>query len=128
MADFRSERMPSPEGHGNARNRLQRAWDGYSRTVNAVAVPALEPLVFWIARGITTDLAGFWLLWQLEGGFEGMQRLGMSRSAIYRRINLFRRIFGVHPDDFTFPGVKIDLEEYIAAAQRSAEERARSAT
>ncbi len=58
---------------------------------------------------------GFWLLWHLQGGFEGLQHLGMSRSAIYRRIASFRRTFGAHPDEFPFPGVTIDLPTYLAA-------------
>ena len=43
--------------------------------------------------------AGFWLLWHVEGGFEGLQRIGMSRSSIYRRISAFRKLMEVHPDE-----------------------------
>ena len=39
----------------------------------------------------------------------------MSRSAIYRRITAFRQHFGVHPDEYSFPGVTIDLPAYLAA-------------
>jgi hypothetical protein len=35
-------------------------------------------------------LVGFWAIWRLAGGFEGLQRMGMSRASIYRRIKLFR--------------------------------------
>jgi hypothetical protein len=62
----------------------------------------------------TEELVGFWLMWHLEGGFEGLQRLGMSRSAIYRRVSAFRRMFGAHPDEFTLPGVSLDVETYLA--------------
>jgi len=106
--------MPSPEGHGNAR----KAWEAYSRTVTRLAEPAVRPFAFWVAGKIVEDLAGFWLLWHLEGGYEGMERLGMSRSAAYRRINSFRKHFGVHPDDYEFPGVTIDLPVYLAARER----------
>jgi hypothetical protein len=47
----------------------------------------------------------------------------MSRSSIYRRIKLFRRVFGMHPDDYEFPGVTIDLDATCVA--RRATERHR---
>ncbi|HXQ00181.1 MAG TPA: hypothetical protein VN845_08970 [Solirubrobacteraceae bacterium] len=106
--DFRSERMPSPEGKGLAR----RAWDSYVNAVDKVARPPLEPVVTRIAAPLTADLLGFWLVWHLEGGFEGLRRLGMSRSAIYRRVRLFRIAFNAHPDEFSVPGVSIDLKAY----------------
>ncbi len=119
MTDFRSQRMPTPEGNGNAAGRWRQAWDAYSRTVNRVAGPALMPVVrpvaLKIAGRMIEDLVGFWLLWHLEGGFEGLQKLGMSRSALYRRIASFRKHFGAHPDDYVFPGVTIDLETYLLA-------------
>jgi hypothetical protein len=31
----------------------------------------LEPSARWIAGRLTEDLVGFWLIWHLEGGFEG---------------------------------------------------------
>jgi hypothetical protein len=113
--DFRSQRMPSPEGYGNAQSRWRSAWDAYARTVERVATPAIEPAARRLAGRMTTDTMGFWLMWHLEGGFEGLQRLGMSRSGIYRRINTFRKITGSHPDEFELPGVTIDVEEYLTA-------------
>ena len=115
MTDFRSQRMPTPEGLGNARSNWRKAWEAYSRTVNRVAEPVVDPAVRRLAGKLTADAVGFWLMWHLEGGFEGLQRLGMSRSGIYRRLNNFRRIFKVHPDEFEFPGVTIDLEAYLHA-------------
>ena len=113
--------MPSPEGNGNAAGRWRQAWDAYSRTVNRVAgaalMPVIEPVALQIAGRMVEDLVGFWLLWHLEGGFEGLQKLGMSRSALYRRIASFRRHFGAHPDDYAFPGVTIDLAAYLRAQQ-----------
>src|SRR4051812_33065570 len=109
MTDFRSDRMPSPEGMGQAQSKFRRAWDAYARAVQKVADPvlrpALEPAAMWWAGKMVEDLVGFWLLWQLEGGFEGLQEMGMSRSAIYRRIQSFRKHFGEHPDTFQMPGV-----------------------
>ena len=113
MTDFRSQRMPTPEGHGNAAGRWRQAWDAYSRTVNRVAGPVVQPQAANLASRLVEDQIGFWLMWQLEGGFEGLQRMGMSRSALYRRVNAFRKRWGVHPDDFAMPGVSIDVEAYL---------------
>ena len=116
MTDFRSQKMPSPEGHGIARNRWRKAWDAYASTVNKVVTPVAKPAAMKLAGRMTTDAMGFWMLWHLEGGFEGLQRLGMSRSGIYRRISTFRRITGQHPDEFTLPGVTLDVEAYLKGA------------
>ena len=105
MVDFRSDRMDSPEGHGIAR----RAWEGYVGAVTKVTTPAIKPLVRKYAAGSIVDLVGFWAVWHLEGGFEGLQGLGMSRASIYRRIKLFRVAFGAHPDEYEMPGITLDL-------------------
>lgn len=110
--DFRSERMPTPEGKGKAR----RAWDAYAKAVNKVSRPYVEPFARKAAVPVMMDLAGFWLLWHVEGGFEGLLRLGMSRASIYRRIRLFRKLMGVHPDEYEMPGVKLDLTKYQTTA------------
>ena len=105
VVDFRSDRMETPEGRGVAR----RAWDSYADAVGKVTTPALRPLVKRYAAGSIVDLVGFWVVWHLEGGFEGLQRMGMSRASIYRRVKLFRVAFGAHPDEFEMPGITLDL-------------------
>ena len=100
--------MQSPEGKGIAR----RAWDSYVKAIDPVVRPFAGFLAEKMTPPVALDLAGFWLLWHVEGGFEGLQRLGMSRSAIYRRISLFRRIFGVHPDEYQMPGVELNITKY----------------
>jgi hypothetical protein len=100
--------MESPEGRGIAR----RTWDGYTGAIGKVATPALRPLVRLYAAGSIVDLVGFWAVWHLEGGFEGLQKMGMSRASIYRRVKLFRIAFGAHPDEFVMPGITLDLEAY----------------
>ena len=105
VVDFRSDRMESPEGRGIAR----RAWESYAGAVTKVTTPALRPLVRKYAAGSIVDLVGFWAVWHLEGGFEGLRRLGMSRASIYRRVKLFRVAFGAHPDEFEMPGIALDL-------------------
>ena len=121
--DFRSDRMESPEGRGNAK----RAWDAYVRATNRVAGPMLKPLIEPVARRMSgpmaADLLGFWLTWHLEGGFEGMIRMGYSRSGLYRRIHRFREITGQHPDEFMMPGVSIDVEAYLADKFKADEEK-----
>jgi len=114
MVDFRSDRMESPEGKGIAR----QAWEAYASAVTKAASPAIQPLARKLAITAMTDLMGFWLLWHLEGGFEGLLRLGMSRASIYRRISLFRRAIGVHPDEYQLAGVTLDLEAYLTAKGR----------
>jgi hypothetical protein len=111
VADFRSDRMPSPEGKGIAR----KAWDRYVAQVERVAGPAIQPLARKAAVPVLLDLMGFWLAWHLEGGFEGLRRMGMSRASIYRRISLFRRTMGVHPDEYKLAGVKLDIAAYQAS-------------
>jgi hypothetical protein len=113
MPDFRADRMESPEGQGIAR----RAWQGYADSVNKVTAPALGPLIRRVAAKQAADLLGFWLVWHLEGGFEGLRRNGMSRATIYRKISTFRRVTGQHPDEFELRGVSIDLAEYAKVAK-----------
>jgi hypothetical protein len=100
--------MESPEGKGIAR----RAWDGYVGAVDKVSSPVLGPFVRMYAAGSMVDLIGFWSVWHLEGGFEGLQRMGMSRASIYRRVKLFRIAFGAHPDEFVMPGIELDLVDF----------------
>ncbi|MCU1494759.1 MAG: hypothetical protein JWO62_2523 [Acidimicrobiaceae bacterium] len=96
-----------------AKGNLKRAWDSYSRAVNTVGEPLLRPVARKVAAPVALDLVGFWLSWHLEGGFEGLQRLGMSRASIYRRVSLFRKVMGSHPDEFEFPGVSLDVDAYL---------------
>jgi len=119
VSDFRSQRMPSPDGQGLAKGRWEKAWNAYSKAVRPYTdqlVKPLTPAIEVLARGATFDLVGFWFVWHTGGGFEGLQsQLHMSRSAIYRRISAFRRVFGEHPDVYRFPGVTIDLDAVVSA-------------
>lgn len=108
--------MQSSEGRGIAR----RAWDAYAETVARTTRPAVEPVARRIAAPLAVDLYGFWLTWHLQGGFEGLREVGMSRASIYRRISLFRRTFGVHPDEYELPGVTLDVAAYQTQASRRA--------
>jgi hypothetical protein len=107
--DFRSQRMDSPDGKGIAR----RAWESYVGAVEKlVETPPVQAGIEKMAAATALDLFGFWLWWHLEGGYEGLRRAGMSRSAIYRRLRQFRKFWGVHPDEFELPGVTIDVKAF----------------
>ncbi len=112
--------MPSPEGEGRAKHALEAAWDSYFAANKAVnkplltVFPGLKSLLRGYVNSTMFDLFGFWVLWRLVGGFEGMQTaLGMSRSSVYRRISQFRAAFGEHPDVYEFPGVTVDVEAFV---------------
>ena len=76
--DYRSDPMESPEGQGIAR----KAWKAYVKAVDRRTPPfvkgriesALEPL----ATQTVEDLIGFWVMWHLYGGFEGLERVRSS--------------------------------------------------
>ena len=109
MTDFRSEAMDSREGRGRAR----AAWDLWEESVGEALLPLMRPALERIASSIRVEMLGFWLAWHLHGGFEGLERMGMHRATIYRKVSKFRRIFGQHPDDYQFPGVSVDPEAYL---------------
>lgn len=112
--DFRADRSDSPEGKGRAR----AAWDAYVRTVNKATGPVLRPALRPLAATHTADLMGFWLLWHLQGGFEGLVEMGMHPSTVWRRVKRFRTVFKVHPDEFEMPGVHLNVGEYWDDARR----------
>lgn len=107
--DFRTRKMPSREG-------WRKAWDAYAGAMNRLSdrglLPGITPAARALAIRMVLNHAGFWLVWQLEGGFEGMRRLGLSEASIYRKIKAFREAFGEHPDEFKMPGVTVDVEEF----------------
>lgn len=103
------------ESVGEGRGIAEVSWfAAVEKLALRLAIPA-EPLVRRAALGAVQDLIGFWALWQLEGGAAGLERLGMPRSTIYRKVNLFRESFGAHPDVFAFPGLTADPEQYLAS-------------
>ena len=126
--DFRSDPYETNEGRGIAR----RAWDAYAKAVNDKFGPTLHPLIqpaaATVARTMVADLIGFWTIWHLHGGFQGMEDFGYSRATIYRKIKRFRRVFGQHPDEFTLVGVTLDPEAYWAEVERKNAEKAAPAS
>lgn len=110
IRDFRSARMESPEGLGIARARWESSPEGQSG--KPPGDPSIGRLTRRLAAPALLDLAGFWVMWHLRGGFEGLRQMGLSRSSIYRRVSLFRTATGTHPDEYVFPGITLDLTAY----------------
>jgi hypothetical protein len=104
VPDFRSDPSESYEGKGIAR----RAWDAYARGVRRATEPVFDPVAMAWSRKLTEELLGFWVLWHMMGGFEGLERFGMHRTTIWRKVKKFRMILGQHPDEYKFEGINID--------------------
>lgn len=102
--------MDSPEGRGIARARWEASPEG--KAGKAGGDPAMGRFQRWMAAPAMLDLAGFWVMWHLRGGFEGLRAMGLSRSSIYRRVAAFRTATGMHPDEYVFPGITLDLAAY----------------
>lgn len=121
-SDFRSDPSESPEGKGTAR----RVWDAYVAGVNKAGRPLVEPMAMAYSRQRVGDLVGFWVLWHLYGGFDGLeQTYGMHRSTIWRKVAKFRKVFGAHPDEYRFEGITIDTPRFWNAALADAKVKAR---
>lgn len=119
--DFRSAPMESREGEGRARLAYAKAVGKRSTYQGRKLSPTAA-----MGRQRLEDALGFWLLWHIHGGFEGLERIGMHRATIFRKLSRFRSGFGEHPDVFELPGVTIDVNEYWTQAE-TAEERRRAA-
>jgi len=123
--------MPTPEGEGRAKAALESAYETYYKANKAVnkrlfgAFPELREMLRGHAGARMLDLFGFWLMWQISGGFDGTQKaLGISKSQMYRRIALFREAFGEHPDVCEFPGITVDPPAFLAGmAERMADRK-----
>ena len=64
-----------------------------------------------VAHAVIEDaeLVGFWVAWHKAGGFGGLEAGGWHRATIYRKVRRFRARFGVHPDEYRFDWIKLDL-------------------
>jgi hypothetical protein len=116
--DYRSEAMHSREGEG----RAKRAYELAGGPLEGRGPTKGKGVRGAIARQTNEDVLGFWLLWHTRGGFDGLERFGMHRATIFRKINTFRQVYGVHPDVFELPGIKIDLQAFWAGAAQTQEQ------
>lgn len=117
--------MESAEGKGRAR----KAWDAYvgaiEKRVTPAIAPFVKPAVDPLSRQVVEDLVGFWVLWHLYGGFEGLERFGMHPSTIWRKVARFRKVIGEHPDEFKMPGIEIDPKAYWEANGKKVAKKSR---
>ena len=110
--------METPEGAGIAK----RAWYAYVNAVGRRTPPFVkevsEELASPVGRQIVEDMIGFWVMWHLYGGFEGLIEFGMHPSTIWRKVRRFRTITGSHPDVFEMPGISINAKDYWASGDK----------
>ena len=104
MTDFRSDPSESFEGKGIAR----RTWEAYARGVRKATLPVFDPVAAIWTRKLTEELVGFWVMWHAMGGFEGLERFGMHKTTIWRKVKKFRMLTGEHPDVYKIDGITID--------------------
>ena len=57
-----------------------------------------------------SELIGFWLASHVAGRFAALERGGWHRATIFRKVRRFRAAFGVHPDEYSFPWIQLDLD------------------
>jgi hypothetical protein len=107
LGDLRSKPMETRDGYGLAAGK----WDAAASAL--VRGGLIEVGARRVALEDIQSLVGFWALWQLEGGFAGMERIGYAPATIYRKIKSFREVFGQHPDQFSFPGLIADPAAYL---------------
>ncbi len=48
-------------------------------------------------------------------GFGDLESGGWHRATIFRKVRRFRSRYGVHPDEYSFPWITLDLEQAWAA-------------
>ena len=51
----------------------------------------------------------------------------MSRASIYRKVAMFRKVTGIHPDEFDLPGVDLDLAAYLSGGAQVVEGQRKAA-
>ncbi|MGP0029768.1 MAG: hypothetical protein ACLPVF_04605 [Acidimicrobiales bacterium] len=51
----------------------------------------------------------------MAGGFAALEEGGWHRATIFRKVRRFRARYGAHPDDYSFPWIRLDLENAWAA-------------
>lgn len=116
--DYRSDPMESPEGQGVAK----KTWKAYVKAVDRRVPPfvktKIESAALPLGTQIVEDMIGFWVMWHLYGGFEGLEEFGMHKSTIWRKVARFRKMTGSHPDVFKMPGISIDPKSYWASEDR----------
>lgn len=123
--DFRTDKSDSVEGGGKAAARWYAYHGALDEDVVAEAFPmqALDKEDYpdFVRDDIAEDameqseLIGFWVAWHMAGGFAALEEGGWHRATIFRKVRRFRARYGAHPDDYSFPWIRLDLENAWAA-------------
>ena len=83
--------METPEGQGIAK----KAWNAYVKAVDRRTPPFVKAkmrvALLPVGTQIVEDMIGFWVMWHLYGGFEGLEEFGMHKSTIWRKVARFRK-------------------------------------
>jgi hypothetical protein len=110
--------METPEGQGVAK----KAWEAYVKAVDRRIPPFVRTRVDSVvepwSNQFVEDMIGFWVMWHLYGGFEGLVEFGMNKSTIWRKVARFRKMTGEHPDVFVMPGIEIDQKTYWSSSTK----------
>jgi hypothetical protein len=123
--DFRTDKSDSVEGTGRAAARWYAYHGALDEDVVAEAFPMqaldAEDYPDFVRDDIAEDameqseLIGFWVAWHMAGGFAALEEGGWHRATIFRKVRRFRARYGAHPDDYSFPWIRLDLESAWAA-------------
>jgi hypothetical protein len=123
--DFRADKSESVEGAGKAADRWFAYIDTLDEDVLAEAFPMsvvdVDDYPDFVRDDIAADameqseLIGFWVAWHLAGGFLALEEGGWHRATIFRKIRRFRSRYGVHPDEYSFPWIRLEPEKAWAS-------------
>jgi len=65
-------------------------WDRYMRTIETVIGPSAKS----IAALRVQDMVGFWFMWHMFDGDNGLKLLGYNRTSLWRQHRLFEAVIG----------------------------------
>lgn len=92
-------------------NKKSPKWDALATL--AGQIPGVTPFAQGIARNTVQRMLGFWVMWHVFGGQDGLLEAEvMAASTMYRQMSEFRAVFGVDVADWC-----PDLSAKIAEAR-----------
>lgn len=81
---------------------------------------SIDGFAWGMARGTGQRLLGFWVLFTLYGGMEGLVKGRiMSRASVYRGMADWRRVFHMEVGDFAPEAAAALLQARVPAADRT---------
>lgn len=94
MAEDQKETSGSPRAA-----RPADAWNALAMVGGMI--PGVSTVAHGVARSVVQRLMGYWLMWHLYGGIDGLISSGvMSSATAYRQKAEFLRVFGVEVEEF----------------------------